>query len=54
MDQYLIAALALVAFMLFAVLAYVFREERLSRIVIENSHRPEQPGTIETRSRRAF
>lgn len=49
MDQCLVAALALVAFMLFGVLAYIFSEERKSRILIEQA-----PDTIETRARRAF
>jgi hypothetical protein len=51
MDQYLVAAVSLVVFMLFAVGAYIFSEERKSRIIIE---RPTEPDTIETRSRRAF
>lgn len=31
MDQYLVASLALVAFTIFAVFAYIFNEERKSR-----------------------
>jgi hypothetical protein len=49
MDQCLVAALALVAFMGFGVLAYIFHEERKSRVLIEKPH-----DTIETRARRAF
>ena len=51
MDEWLIVACALVAFMAIGVLAYVVREERKSRILIEQ---PPLPDTIETRSRRAF
>lgn len=51
MDQELVAALALVAFMGLGVIAYIFREERKSRVLIEQ---PPRPDTIETRSRRAF
>jgi hypothetical protein len=49
MDQCLVAALALVVFMAFGVLAYIFHEERKSRVLIEQPH-----DTIETRSRQAF
>jgi hypothetical protein len=51
MDQWLVAALMLVAFMAFVVIAYIFHEERKSRLLIEQ---PPQPDTIETRARRAF
>lgn len=49
MDHWLVFACALVALMAIGVVAYVFREERKSRVVIERD-----PDTIETRSRRAF
>jgi hypothetical protein len=49
MDQWLVAACALVVFMAFGALAYILREERKSRILIERD-----PDTVETRSRRAF
>lgn len=51
MDQWLIAACALVTFMAFGALAYILREERKSRILIEQ---PPRPDTVETRARRAF
>lgn len=52
MDQYLVAALASVAFLGFGVFAYIFNEERKSRRRPMNIH--SGPDNIETRSRRAF
>lgn len=53
MDQNLVAAIALFAFSIFAVFAYIFREERKSRIVIEEPQDAVQDN-IEKRVRRAF
>jgi hypothetical protein len=52
MDQSLIAALSLVAFMGFGVFAYIFNEERKSRRRTMNIH--SGPDNVETRARRAF
>jgi len=56
MDQILIAALALVAFAAFVVIAYIFNEKRKGRKVLRsgrgNIH--SGPDDVEARSRRAF
>lgn len=54
MDQWLIAALAMVAFLAFVAFAYIFSEERKSRKLDRRMADAGGPDTIETRSRRAF
>lgn len=56
MDQSLVAAVALVAFMAFAVVAYVFNEERKSRKVLRSGRTDihSGPDDVEKRARRAF
>lgn len=50
-DQYLVAALALVAFAVFASGYFIGSTERRSRIYILNDNYPDD---VESRSRRAF
>lgn len=52
MDQFLVAALALIAFSIFVVFAYIFNEERRSRKPRPDIH--SGPDNVERRARRAF
>lgn len=52
MDQLLVASLALLAFGIFVVIAFIVNEERKSRKPKVDVH--SGPDDVETRSRRAF
>lgn len=52
MDQWIVASLAMLAFSIFATLAYIFNEERKSRKPAVDIH--SGPDDVEKRARRAF